>query len=57
MEKKRLSSSAELPIMCKCVKCGELGFVKIEKVVFDDNGYVKDIKCPCGGRLEKFIKL
>lgn len=40
------------PIMCKCEKCGGIGFAQ-DETMLDENGYTKDSVCPCGGRVRK----
>ena len=40
------------PIMCKCEKCGGIGFAK-DETMLDENGYTKDSVCPCGGRVKR----
>ena len=39
-------------IMCKCEKCGGLGYAK-DETLLDPKGYLKDANYPCGGRIER----
>lgn len=39
-------------IMCRCEKCKGIGFAQSEAML-DDKGYLKELKCPCGGRIKK----
>ncbi len=40
------------PIMCECEKCGGIGFAQ-DETLLDQSGYLKDMQCPCGGRIKK----
>lgn len=50
-ERKRLFAPSK-GIMCKCNKCGGLGFAG-DETMLDSKGYLKDMKCPCGGKIKK----
>ena len=39
-------------IMCRCLRCGGIGYAKDESLL-DRKGFLKDMKCPCGGRIKK----
>lgn len=39
-------------IMCRCLQCGGIGYAKDESLL-DRKGFLKDMKCPCGGRIKK----
>ena len=42
------------PIMCECTVCKGIGFAQNETLL-DQNGYLKDVKCPCGGKIRKVL--
>ena len=39
-------------ILCKCEKCGALGYAE-DETLLDNKGYLKDANCPCGGRIKR----
>lgn len=39
-------------ILCKCKKCGDLGYAE-DETLLDNKGYLKDANCPCGGRIKR----
>ena len=39
-------------ILCKCEKCGGLGYAE-DETLLDNIGYLKDANCPCGGRIKR----
>lgn len=44
------------PIMCECEKCGGIGFAQ-DETMLDENGYMKENVCPCGGRVKRISGL
>lgn len=42
------------PVMCECIKCGGIGFAQ-DKTMIDSDGFLIDMKCPCGGKIRKLI--
>ena len=40
------------PIMCRCIKCGGIGFAQDASLI-DKSGFLKDMSCPCGGAIRK----
>lgn len=39
-------------VKCKCVKCGGIGYA-INESYLDKDGYLKQMRCACGGRIRR----
>lgn len=52
LQRERQKAFGTCGILCKCEKCGGLGYAE-DETLLDNKGYLKDANCPCGGRIKR----
>ena len=54
LERQRKQAFGNNGILCKCQKCGGIGYAQ-DETCLDRKGVLIGMRCPCGGKIKRMV--